>query len=432
MGTKTCLFSLALCGILAAGTARGDDLDQPPIRYAKTQPNDAVARLQQRIDEGLVRAEFEEDHGYLRFLLRELKVPVSSQVLVFSKTSLQRNKIGPRTPRALYFNDEVYLGFCWRGDVLEVSTTDPRLGTVFYTLDQKPRQKPRFVRQTDACLTCHGSTLTRGVPGHLIRSVFPDRSGNPILSLGSTRVDHATPFHERWGGWYVTGTSGKQQHRGNLILQDVPDDPPGDNSEGTNVTDLKWRFTVANYLSPHSDLAALLVLEHQAEMHNRLTRANYETRRALYQQEEFDRILGRSTEGMSDSTWRRIQAVGEPLVRYLLFADEAPLTEPVRGTSDFAKEFAAAGPRDAQGRSLRELDLQRRLLRYPCSWLIHSEAFQALPRETREYVWYRLKTILNRSDAHDDFPNLSGEDRRNLRDMLCATLPEFAAYWKGK
>src|SRR5262249_46659298 len=151
--------------------------------------------------------EFADEFGYLPSVLKEFKIPVSSQMLVFSKTSLQRDRISPRTPRAIYFDDDVYVGFCRLGEVMEVSVADTKLGTVFYTLRQQPPAKPQFTRHTENCLSCHASRH-QGIPAHMVRSVFPDRDGNPILSGGSYRVDQTTPIKNRWGGWYVTGTHG--------------------------------------------------------------------------------------------------------------------------------------------------------------------------------------------------------------------------------
>src|SRR5262245_2456631 len=305
------------CLTWLVAAARGDDLNRPPIEYAKAPADNAVTRLQTRIATGRAKLAFTDDHGYLRSVLAELNVPESSQVLVFSKTSLQRDRITPRTPRAIYFNDDVYVGFCLHGEVMEVSAVDPKLGTVFYTLDQQPARRPQFVRQTDNCLLCHGSTLTYNNPGHLVRSVFPDQEGNPIFSMGTIRVDQSTPLADRWGGWYVTGSHGQQTHRGNQILSELSKKPRADQPDPNNVQDLRPRFTVANYLPPHSDVLALMVLEHQTEMHNLLTRANFETLRALHYQEEFDRLAGQKTEGLSESTTRRVKSACEPLVRYM-------------------------------------------------------------------------------------------------------------------
>src|SRR5262245_51435197 len=135
---------LAVTGftVLLAGPVRGDDLDLPPIQYARAAADNPVSRLQKDIAAGKVSLKSGE-HGYLESLLAALDVSKSSQVLVFSKTSFQRHRIGPKTPRALYFADEVSVGYCQRGDVLEVAAADPNLGTVFYTLDQDMSAKPR-------------------------------------------------------------------------------------------------------------------------------------------------------------------------------------------------------------------------------------------------------------------------------------------------
>jgi hypothetical protein len=431
MTRLTCtLAALSCLALLSAGHAPAADIEAAPINYSTAAADNAVTRLQQRIKNGETRLEFDGEHGYLRSLLKALVVPESSQMLVFSKTSLQRQRIAPKTPRAVYFNDEVYVGFCLRGEVMEVSAVDPQLGTVFYTLDQRRDGPPRFRRQTDTCLLCHGSTQNQGFPGHLARSVYSDPLGLPILSAGTHRVDYTSPLRERWGGWYVTGTSGHQLHMGNLIIRDHGRPEDTDLAAGTNVTDLHDRFTVDLYPSPHSDIVALMVMEDQAEGHNRLTRANFLTRLALHEEAEINKSLGRSDGERSESTISRIKTAAEPLVKYLLQSGEARLTEPIRGTSSFAADFAGRGPRDRQGRSFRELDLKKRLFRYTCSYLIYSAAFDALPGPVKDYVVRRVWEVLTGRDTGADFAHLSSADRRAILEILRDTksnLPDY--YW---
>lgn len=328
---------------LLGGAALAADLDRPPIRYTTAPDRNAVTDFLGRLKREKATLRHDADFGYLKALLKELNVPVSSQTLVFSRTSLQRSRIGPKTPRAIYFNDDVTVGFCRHGDVLELAASDPNLGTVFYTMDQDPKKRGKIERQTENCLICHGSSSTQGFPGHLIRSVSPGRSGDPVLSLGTKRVDHSTPFADRWGGWFVTGTSGKQDHMGNQMVGGWPG--LDEKAPNANVIDLKPYFTVANYLTPHSDLVALMVLEHQGEAQNRISRANFLTRLALHEQDELNAALKEPADTRSEGITRRIHWACEPLVQYLLFHEEAPLTEPVAGTSDFAKEFAARAVR---------------------------------------------------------------------------------------
>lgn len=408
-----------------------DDFERPPIEYSKVTPENPVSRLQARLASGEAKLKFREPHGYLESFLAELKVPQSSQMLVFSKTSLQRQRITPETPRALYFNDEMYVGFCQQGEVLEISAVDPQLGTVFYTLDQEDVAKPEIIRQTDNCLICHGSSQTQNIPGHVVRSVYADASGQPILSSGSFRIDQSSPLAQRWGGWYVTGTHGEQKHLGNTIFRDRRRPEDQDNRESMNLTDLGQRFDRREYLSPHSDIVALMVLEHQAMGHNLIARANFTARQALHYEEALNRDLGEPAGHRWESTTSRIKSAGEPLVKYLLFCGEEKLAGKITGTSNFAAEFAAQGPRDRQGRSLRDFDLERRMFKYPGSYLMYTAAFDALPPIMQDYVYGRLWEVLSGKDQHADFAHLSAGDRQAILEILRETKPNLPKSWRG-
>jgi hypothetical protein len=419
------ILSLALGSCLVA-SGLAQEFEQEPIRYSQSQPDNRVSRAIDRIEAGQVQLSREDYFGYLRSLLAELDVPTESQMLVFSKTSLQRHRISPRTPRALYFSDDVYVGFCQDGDVLEISAVDPQLGTVFYTLDQDPTLAPKFRRQTDNCLICHGSSQTKDIPGHVVRSVFTDAGGLPVLSAGTYRVDQTTPLKNRWGGWYVTGQHGDQTHLGNLIVRGRLDRDQIENAEGLNQSSLTGRFDTSKYLMPHSDIVALMVLEHQADAHNYLTRANFLTRQAMHYQQSLNREMNEPADRMWDSTKSRIKSAGEPLVEYLLFCGEAELTAPIRGTSGFAEQFAQRGPRDRQGRSLRDLDLQTRLFKYPCSYLIYSPSFADLPQEVKDYMLRRMHEVLSGKDQSEKFGHLSTADRAAIDEILADTLPAWS------
>jgi len=415
--------------LLLVASASAVDLDRAPINYPTAATDNKVTALVERLRKGTTKLTRTSDHGYLKSLLKEFAVPESSQVLVFSKSSLQRSRIGPKTPRALYFTDDVSIGFCRNGDVLEVAATDPNLGTVFYTLDQDPKGGPTFTRQTESCLICHGSSRNQGFPGHLIRSLSTDRQGELVLSRGSKTVDHSTPFADRWGGWYVTGTSGKQEHQGNQIVGGwswARDKQPA----GRNVTDLKPYFTAANYLTPHSDIVALMVLEHQGEAQNRLTRANFQTRLALHEQTELNKAFKEPVGTRNEGITKRIHWACEPVVKYLLFSEEAKLSDAVAGTSGFAAEFAARGPFDAKKRSLREFDLKTRLFKYPLSYVIYSKLFDALPDEAKARVYLRLWEVLTGADTSDDFAHLTKADRQAVLEILHETKPGLPDYWK--
>jgi len=424
------LVALAGLSFLHVGNLRAaDEFEREPILYSESTPDNRISRLQQKLDSGEVLLKHDGEKSYVSSLLKVLEVSVASQMLVFSKTSLQMRCISPRTPRAIYFNDDVYVGFCQSGDVLEVSAVDAQLGTVFYTMNQEEDAKPQFQRRTDNCLVCHSSSRTEGVPGHLVRSLYVDASGQPLLSAGSRMVDHTTPIEQRWGGWYVTGTHGSQKHLGNLIVRGRDVQEPVDNSAGQNVNALKDRLNVNHYVSPHSDIVALMVLEHQVLVHNRIVKAGFDTRQALSYDVMMNKTLENPVGTRSESTTRRIKSTGDRLVEALLFVDEAKLTEPIAGTSGYAEQFAAAGPRDSRGRSLRDLDLTTRMLKYPCSYLIYSEAFNGLPDESRNYVWHRLFDILSGQDQSEKFAHLSQDDRKAILEILRATISDLPEYY---
>jgi hypothetical protein len=394
-------------------------LDTDVIRYLTTPPNDPITRLQRRLDRGETKLSFQKPHGYLLSVLQQLNVPLSSQGLVFSKTSSQLELIGPATPRAIYFNDDVYIGWVQGGNHVEVAATDPSQGTMFYTLDQHETTQPKFVRREE-CLQCHASPKTIGVPGLLLRSVFPAADGTPQFQLGAFDTDQSSPLKERWGGWYVTGTHGTQRHMGNVWLEDRQHPGRLDPKSGANVTSLNGRFDVSAYASPHSDLVALMILAHQTHLHDLISRVNWETRLALHEQ-------GSS----ADAIRRRISNAVEILLRDMLFTDEARLEAPVRGTSSFATEFAALGPKDKSGRSLRDLDLNRRMFRYPCSFLIYSEAFDALPKPALDNFYRRLWEVLTGEDKDPVFATLSRSDREAILSILRQTKADLPSYWRA-
>ncbi len=397
-------------------------LETPPISYLETPPDDAVTKLQRRMDAGDVRLTFDKQHGYLKSDLEHLHVSAASQALVFSKTSFQSSRISADAPRAIYFGDDVYIGWVNGGD-MEFSVVDPKLGTNFYVLRQQEAAKPKFSHRTQECLQCHSSALTLAVPGHMVRSVYVRPDGEPDYEAGTFLTDSTSPFKQRWGGWYVTGTHGSQRHLGNLQLAEGEKPADLNLDKGANVTDLGARFETSAYLTPHSDIVALMVLEHQTALHNRLTRASFLTRMALYE----DRT--HPDEDRSAATERTMRDSADALVQQLLFSGEMRLTDPIAGTSGFQKQFAARGPRDSQGRSLRDFDLKTRLFKHPCSYLIYSRAFDSLPQPLKQVVYRRLWNVLTAAETDDDFSHLTATDRKAILGILRETKQNLPAYW---
>jgi hypothetical protein len=359
--------------------------------------------------------------GYLAAVLKQLSINTDSQVLVFSRTSIQAERISPRTPRAIYFNDEASVGYVQNGEVLEMTSLDPKQGVILYSMEAARSQRPELARRDD-CLRCHQGPVTLAVPGLLVSSVHP-ASGRPGEEHGNAfMTDHRTPFNERWGGWYVTGTHGEQYHLGNNPNLSDPIHPgPGLRTGTQNVTDLSDRFDTSRYLAPTSDLVALLVLEHQTRMTNLMIRIGWDTRVA-----EHDGKLAEQRDQLNTEI--------DELTAYMLFGDEDQLKEPVAGVSTFSKTFPQRGPRDKQGRSLRDFDLKKRLFRYPLSYMIYSAAFDGMPQMVRGRVYQRLYDILTGKDASKSvgglsLENLSAEDRRAILEILRDTKANLPSYW---
>ena len=405
MTVKVWIVTLALAATTTAATASQlrYDKEYPEIGYASSTPRDAIARLQQRIDTGEAQLKFEAPNGYLSSVLRELDIDVDSQILVFSKTSFQKGLIAPETPRAIYFTDDVYVAWVQESPSLEISTMAPELGAVFYTLEQRQSARPAFERQTFLCLRCHDSySLTGGgVPRHIMGSGLPDARGRAAYHEGWYLTTEETPIDKRWGGFYVTGTHGSQSHLGNVFVKAGS----VDFAAGANRTDLSELMDTGPYLGDHSDIAALMVIEHQIHVQNLITRVSWQARSA--------------------STSKPMQEIAEPLVEAMLFAHEARLDAPIAGSSNFAASFVEKGPRDPKGRSLRELDLATRLFRYPCSYLIYSKAFDALPGEVKTYIYQRFREVLGGEDTSENFAHLSETDRAAIFDILAATKQDF-------
>ena len=371
-----------------------------PINYRSSDLNDPVAKLEKRLERGEVKLHYDSRHGYLKSVLDALHVSISSQALVFSKTSFQYPNINPAAPRALYYNDDVYVGQVHAGRFLEFVSFDPMQGAIFYVMDEHRDKHPRFERSEIDCIQCHVAPSTKGIPGVMLRSVFTKPDGSPNAAERSFVTGQESPISQRWGGWYVTAKSGSA---GSMANQES----------------LAEHVDTKRYLVASSDIVPLLVLAHQTQMHNWITLVNYQTRISLadphHTKEEVQKSFANSA---------------EQLVRYLLFTNEAPLPSPVAGTSDFARQFAARGPRDPQGRSLRDFDLRKRIFKYPCSYLIYSETFDAIPAAAKDYIYHRLFEILSGHEQGPEFASLSSRDRRAILEILVATKPGLPDEWK--
>ncbi len=419
-----CFASLSF-GAALAFAQNPRDYEQPPINYSRSEPRDEITRLLARVKAAQVILKG-SDREILRAVLRELHIPIESQLVVFSKTSLQAGLIRPTTPRALYFSDSVYVGWV-PGGLIEVAATDPQLGPVFYSFDPSDaREGTRTFVREDSCLRCHAGPLTREVPGLVARSVFATAAGEPLFRHGTEVVDDTTPFDHRWGGWYVTGYTGTSSHRGNTFASENGNElvfSPTDE----RPQELAKQFDTTRYLAPTSDIVALLVFEHQLAMHNSLTRAGHSARRMLEYQRALQKSLGDpfTDEPSYDSVKSVFAGATEDVLDHLLFREAAPLPENIGGGEAFRRAFATEARRSAKGDALKDLSLRGRLFANRCSFLIYSDSFAALPAPLKTRILDGLQAALrDDAPAKSRYAYLEPDEKSRIREILRETLPE--------
>ena len=402
---------------------------EPPINYRSDNLSDPVAKLQQRLSDGKTKLVYEPEHGYLRSVLKELQIPVDSQMLVFSKTSFQYKKISPEHPRALYFNDDVYIGQVHEGKAIEVVSFDPMQGAIFYLLDEQKTDSPKFERAELDCTQCHIAAGTRGVPGVLLRSISPTLTGTQATNTKSFVTDQESAIANRWGGWYVTGKidSSRTASMANAVIANTDQD----SSTEAKLSPIALKFDRSQYLSGDSDVVAHLVLAHQTQAHNLITLTNYRTRIALF---NYAKEGHKESSDLPEDVRLQYERPAEQLLRYLVFANEASLqglSLDANISSEFAKEFSHRGLRDRKGRSLRDFDLKTHLFRYPCSYLIYTESFDSIPGPAKVYLYHRLFQVLSGEDQSEEFAGISSSSRRAALEILLATKSGLPTEWQS-
>lgn len=384
------------------------DFESPPHGYYERPSRDPFARLREDSDAGRITLDRSSDLAFLRDLLQRLAVPASSQMLVFSTTSLQLRFISPANPRALYFNEDVYVGYI-PGGRIEIAAIDPDLGAVFYIFDLPHDASPLQVERSRRCMNCHAGDDTGHVPGLVVKSVAPGMSGGSLDSFRREKTGHGIPFAERFGGWHVTGEGSLTNHWGNAIGRFVDDvlvkipNPPGS------------QFSYDRYPVRTSDLLAQLLHEHQVGFVNRAVEATYRARTL------------EASQGTSLSATNRaeLDRQVEILTRYLLFADEVPLpVNGLEGDAQFRADFLRTR-RPVDGVALKDFDLQRRLFRHRCSYMVYSAAFRGLPPSVKQPLFQRLRRALDAANPDLEFAYLPEAEKRSISRILEATLPGF-------
>jgi hypothetical protein len=413
LATAAAVAVICATTVLALGQTReawpGVLYEHPAIQYAFRPTTDRIAKLNETLSASGRPLERDAQTGYLRSVLQALNLSVDSQLLVFSKTGVQSAYTSPRNPRALYFDESVVVGYVPSAPVIEMAAHDPQQGVVFYTLDQNA-PAPRPVRRT-GCLSCHVSHSTMDVPGIIVRSNVVGDGGDVLPQTVSQDVTHQTPHPDRWGGWFVTTEKAsipyaQRAHEGNITFSGR-----GNTSNQVFVDWLDSAPEQRGYPSASSDICTLLVFDHQMHAVNLLTRLNWEAR-----------VAGERATQSAD-----VSALVNELADYLLFVGEMPPLVQLAPLDGFAAHLAAHTPKDRQGRSLGELDLDRRLMRYPCSYMIYSDAFNGLPAPVKTAVYGRMADILSGRDRQPKYARLSAADRQAVLEILHDTKPDFPA-----
>ena len=411
---------VACLATLVMHPAAATDLwELPPIRYSETQATDPVHQLAATLGQDPHAIPTHDPLERLRFVLRQLKIPEESQILVFSKTSKQNALIHPGNPRSIFFNENAYVGYVPGGDI-EVISPDPGLGPIFYVIPSPvPDQPTRITRQTSSCLSCHGTARTESVPGVLVRSVFPDETGQPRLELGSHLTTHRSPITRRWGGYYVTGTS-SLPHMGNQTF-------PKDHDPGSSPTTPQFKTVPkpvdpSHYLRPTSDIVALMVLEHQCHLQNLMTAAEMNYRRFLL----LRRSLHPEVTARDPVVRQYLQQSAAKLVPWIFFEGEAELgPDGIEGDPKFQAALNKRFPKSHDGRSLADFQLYQRLFKYPCSYMVYSKTFRSLSPELKSTILSQMHQVLSTPPAPDNQPQISASARRKILSILEDTLPDW-------
>jgi len=382
----------------------------PGIQYAERPTTDRVATLNQSLSQRGRSLQRDARTGYLLPVLEALGVPVESQMLVFSKTGVQRAYTSPRNPRALFFNESVAVAYLPGAPVIELAAHDAQQAVVFYTVDQTAAA-PAFVRRT-SCLTCHESASTLNVPGMIARSNVVADDGTVMPQAGGNDVNHRTPHPDRWGGWFVTSEGvaapyAQRAHAGNITFSGR-----GNTSSQVFIDWINSAPETRGYLSSSSDIVSLLVFDHQVRAINLMTRLNWESRVA-------------ASEGRASVSDGAVRGLVNELADYLLFAGEVPPTVPLTPLRGFAERLERSAPKDRQGRSFGQLSLENRLLRYPCSYMVYSEAFDGLSPAVKQAVYRRILEILSGNEAPSARLRLNNDDRRAILEILRETKADF-------
>ena len=265
-----------------------------------------------------------------------------------------------------------------------------------------------------------------GTPQLLAGSKIADLDGYVLEPVTENTVDR-TPLKKRWGGWYVTGRNGVQPHLGNILVRTKAELTKLDDAKRYNLETLKGLgfLDTKPYLTAKSDIVALMVLEHQITVENQIAYVRFKAPNVLTRIGHGEATKARSWDALPPIAQKALTGMLDRLVRRLTFVDAAAFDDSIAGTAGFEAWFQAQGPRDKQGRSLRTLDLHKRLFKYAVSYLIYSREFDSLPGYAKDYVCMKITNELRGRDGREQHVHPSNADRHATLAILRATMPDF-------
>ena len=398
------LLALLLLADNAEAARRVRDFEKAPHNYWTRPLTDRFTQFKTALESGKLSLDRSSEKAFVVSLLKALNISPATQTLVYSTTSLQLRRISPRNPRALYFNEDVYVGWVPGGQI-EIASIDPALGGIFYIFDiPRGREAPIRIERSTRCFNCHAEFEIGRIPGLLIKSVIPGPGGGSLESFRGDQTGHSIPFKDRFGGWHLTGKHGITEHWGNLVGELSPTglkkyaNPPG--------RQFRWE----TYPVATSDVLAQLLHEHQVGFVNRAVKATYDVRGALVKGDAKGQIVQHA----------------DILTRYLLFTNEVRLpTGGIEGDPALKAHFLKNARKTKLGVSLRQFNLHTHLFKYRCSYMIHSVAFSGLPGPLKKRVLLNLRAALDPVKSHPASGHIPVGEKKAIGLILTSTLDNY-------
>ncbi|MFC5457450.1 hypothetical protein [Prosthecobacter fluviatilis] len=412
--TLLLFFSISALSAAETKEPRVIDFRGPPHNYLEWKPKDRFAELQEKAQKGEVKLDTSNDKAFLTSLLQALDIPVSSQIMVFSASSLQSEIINPRNPRALYFNEDTYLGWV-PGGLVEIIAADPEMGPMFYVFDRlRPGGPvPRVTRSTK-CMNCHAGNATRRLPGLIAESLLVSRAGSSLETYRRDVQGHQIPLEDRFGGWHLTGQHNIANHKANVM--GIP------NAGKNEITPVNpGQFSdLSLHLLPTSDILPNLTNEHQMGFENRLVYAIYTVRQL---KSEGKGMLGAAAK-------EEIEERAQELARYITFADEAKFpAKGMVGDPAYVQDFLRDRKVSKAGLSLKDLDLKTRMFKHRCSYMLYTDTWKHAPKELKERVYYHMALYL-REQPDAQHAHIPPAERAAIRSILKDTLTDLPVWWR--